>query len=49
MEFLERKLKTVPFPNHTLHGHNFSNSDLYTFALQAKGSSFTCLLPQSRF
>ena len=24
--------------NHTLHGHNFSNSDLYTFALQAKGS-----------
>ena len=24
--------------NHTLHGHNFSNSNLYTFALQAKGS-----------
>ena len=24
--------------NHPLHGHNFSNSDLYTFALQAKGS-----------
>ena len=24
--------------NHTLRGHNFSNSDLYTFALQAKGS-----------
>lgn len=24
--------------NHPFHGHNFSNSDLYTFALQAKGS-----------
>ena len=24
--------------NHTLHGRNFSNSNLYTFALQAKGS-----------
>ena len=24
--------------NHPLHGHNFSNSDLYTFVLQAKGS-----------
>lgn len=24
--------------NHTFHGHNFLNTDLYTFALQAKGS-----------
>lgn len=36
--------------NHPLHGHNFSNSDLYTFALQAKGSPpFLACFPKADF